>query len=215
MSRQHLPSLKESRGFTLIEVIVVIAIIAVLAAVVFPLIGRAKIAAYNSGHTAALRNVAAAQAIYAEQNDGRTSYNTSELVAHGMDNRLLSSPIDPFPKGAANVYRWYAERPERITSYRDSVLTMPDCVGDSLVDKIVESKGGGWAMIQADPPDAADQRLASYQDTAFYGRRFLRLRFDGGVVLRHVTWKRQSDGSYMTSSLWFFTDELDLFPFEN
>jgi prepilin-type N-terminal cleavage/methylation domain-containing protein len=203
------------RGFTLIEILVVTGILAILAALIFPMMGRARISAYNSGHTVALRNIALSQQIYSE-NSGEC-YNTFDLVESGMDSRLLASPLDPFSEGVANVFRnsplGNESGPRKITKYKDSVIEIVDAISPAMIEKLKESNGGGWAMIQAQPPDSDDPKLAGFKDTTLYANRILRLKFDGSVASRPVIWKLTPEGNYMTSWGWFYTDDHNIFEF--
>lgn len=204
---------KSQRGFTLIEILVVLGIVIVLAAVIFPALGRAKISAYNTGHAVALKNVGVARQLYEDTNGGEC-FDTSLLVNSGMDPKLLASPIDPFPEGAANVYRKSPLGDEkgtrRVTNFKDSVITLND-VGGKL-DGLKESSGGGWAIIQAEPPNSGDPKLADFKDAVLYANRIVRLRFDGSVVSRAVIWKQLSHGNYATNWGWLFTDDFKIFP---
>ena len=58
------------RGFTLIELLVVIAIIAILAALIFPTFGRSRNSARSAVCQSNLRQLAAAEALYLEDNAG-------------------------------------------------------------------------------------------------------------------------------------------------
>ncbi len=199
------------RAFTLLELLVATAIIAVLAGLIFPALGRAKISSYNTAQTTALRNVGVAHSLYVEESGAY--YHTKGLVATGMDAALLASPMDPIQNGAANLYRSFNDHEDWVSTYRDSTLTLADCVGESLFARVLDSPGGGWAIVQSEPPDSSDPRLIHFNATGMYAKRFIRLQFDGSVVHRPVVWRRQPNGQYMTSTLWYFTDNADLFEF--
>ena len=63
-----------SRAFTLIEMLVVIAVIAVLAAILFPVLGQAKRSAKASACVAGLRQFGTAHGLYAADWDDRLAY---------------------------------------------------------------------------------------------------------------------------------------------
>lgn len=62
--------IRKSKGFTLIELLVVIAIIAVLAAILFPVFARAREQARAASCLANMKELGAAVAMYASDNDG-------------------------------------------------------------------------------------------------------------------------------------------------
>jgi len=65
-SRQSRPKVS---GFTLMEILVVIAIITVLAAIAFPIVGRVRSNSYRADALSRMRSLAAATQKYAEMND--------------------------------------------------------------------------------------------------------------------------------------------------
>lgn len=60
-----------SRGFTLVEVLVVVAIIAVLAAILFPVFISAKQSAYSASCLSNIRNLSSAEKLYSSDYDDR------------------------------------------------------------------------------------------------------------------------------------------------
>lgn len=100
--------IKESRslGITLIELLVVIAIIAVLAAILFPIISRAKDKAGETTDISNLRQLAAAGAIYSESHNIPYPLDIHVLVKTGqISKELIISPRDSTPRGIAGEYR--------------------------------------------------------------------------------------------------------------
>jgi type IV pilus assembly protein PilA len=72
---------KNEKGFTLIELMIVIAIIGILAAIAIPQFSAYRIRSYNSSSQADLRNAATAQEAYFVDWDTYAD-TTSKLVAH-------------------------------------------------------------------------------------------------------------------------------------
>lgn len=89
---------KEREGFTLIEILVVIAIVAILAAILFPVFARARENARRSSCASNLKQLALSVLQYAMDNDGR-------LVPYslGSDESRLD-PIQPYIKNRQIVY---------------------------------------------------------------------------------------------------------------
>ena len=73
---QRTPAFSVQRGFTLIELLVVIAIIAILAGMLLPSLGKAKVRAQNLQCMNNLRQVMLAWQLYAEDNRGTLPFNT-------------------------------------------------------------------------------------------------------------------------------------------
>lgn len=66
-----MPGVERHRGFTLVELLVVVGIIAMLVAILLPVLQRARDQALRAKCAANLHNVAASLAIYANENKGR------------------------------------------------------------------------------------------------------------------------------------------------
>ncbi|MFO7945528.1 MAG: prepilin-type N-terminal cleavage/methylation domain-containing protein, partial [Armatimonadota bacterium] len=71
--------MKSIRGFTIAEVLGVVAIIAILAAILFPVFARAREKARDASCRANLANIAMALRTYALENDGRYPPDDNDL----------------------------------------------------------------------------------------------------------------------------------------
>jgi prepilin-type N-terminal cleavage/methylation domain-containing protein len=78
------------KGFTLVEIMIVVAIIALLAAIAFPNLLRAKITSNDSLAKATLRAMSTAAESYATANSGNYSSDVTSLT--GATPAYLNSP---------------------------------------------------------------------------------------------------------------------------
>lgn len=83
-------------GFTLIEILVTIAIMGILAAILFPVFAAAKKKSKQSACISNLRQIGAALQIYRQENDERLPrYLSSLYPGFVSDKRLFVCPLDP------------------------------------------------------------------------------------------------------------------------
>ena len=86
------------KAFTLIEILVVVAIISILAAILFPVLSRAKEASHIAVCTSNLRQIAVAELEYGADNNG----NFNARIQGGFNTTYLLS-IGPYCKDAAKL----------------------------------------------------------------------------------------------------------------
>lgn len=96
------------RGFTLIEILVVIAIIAILAAILFPVFGRAKDAAKRTSCLSNMRQIGYALTMYLSEADDRMPDRRDLKVSLGYRPWTSWPPSDPRSGWAAIVLEPYA-----------------------------------------------------------------------------------------------------------
>jgi prepilin-type N-terminal cleavage/methylation domain-containing protein len=91
---------RRSSGFTLIELLVVIAIIAILAAILFPVFAKAKMAAITASCESNIKQIGAAMAMYIDANDGRLPrYDNNDLGGIGATRVMWWDRVRPYLKG--------------------------------------------------------------------------------------------------------------------
>lgn len=99
------------KGFSLVEILVVLFIVAIVAAIIFPVFSRAKDQAKNTVCVSNLRQVYAAMKLYESDNDGYP-FSTG---ASSLSPAYLSTPLycyNPFDKRMKADYYIYGRRTE-------------------------------------------------------------------------------------------------------
>lgn len=211
-------TVKARRAFTLVEVLIVIAVLAVLVAILLPVTNNARIQARRTVVLSNLRQIGQAMEVYLQDYDSVSGRHATDLVdAKLVPPALLESPFDPIREGLANYHRFISpEMGRKTTPYKDSVLVLDEVVGPSLTRQVAESRGSGWAVsfvdnlpVFNDPLQGESGIFVSAIKGAYY-----RLGFDGSVVRRSVIEKsRNTSGAFetYTSMTWLYTDEADRF----
>lgn len=175
---------KDSKAFTLIEIVVVIAIIAILAAILFPAFARAKHAGFVTQNIAHMKQLGLSAALYASDNGAFPQDFVALSVLPEFDPRICASPLDPSEIGIANsVNASYGSTLSSPTSFKRTYVSNGD-LGIPNADLHAESQdlpGDGWLI------DPTDLVIADFSNVRTWKGTYRRLRFDGGVFVKRFS----------------------------
>lgn len=87
--------MEKQRGFTLLEMMVVVAIIAILAAILIPNFTRARAQAMTSACMGNIKTIATALELYYTDNQAYPAATNKSVQSLGLSGYLNQTPIDP------------------------------------------------------------------------------------------------------------------------
>ena len=181
-------------GFTLVELLTVVAVITVLVGILIPVIQGAKQRAKVSNDISQLRQLGAAASLYANQNDERFPAGCPELVdAKLVPTQLCGGMNDANPSGSVNLFldSHGVEIPSYLglkVPYKHSFLGFRELRFDAAktASELKDATNTGWLVD-----------LSEAKPSEPYGRtwegRYRRLLYDTSVRTFNTSW---SSGTY-------------------
>lgn len=191
--------LHSRKAITLTEVLVVVLIIAILAALVYPLFGRSREEARQAGCITDLKQIYTAVCAYAGDNDGvqslaTLSANTLSLHPYVKSKEIYFCPDFPKPFRAINIgssYTWNFIHP----ASTDSRIPEEDRrLGDRQIQEMaasLEKKGNNYALLTCFWHDELFYYPSEKKyDSALQGAMVIELRENGSVYRGRMPYPR-------------------------
>jgi prepilin-type N-terminal cleavage/methylation domain-containing protein len=172
---------RAKKGFTLVELLIVIAVILVVAAITTPVISRAKYGALLTSDLSNLRQIGQAAEMYHLSYDEWT-YSVTPLVENGLvPPKLLSASTDTYPRGIANkAAEVVRERPRPYYPFRNSYISQHDYgVKSTRLQYPGEFPASGWLLLLTEYEPVSTLYVPTLPEF-----RYLRLCYDGSIVKR-------------------------------
>ena len=180
------------RGFTLIEVIVVLSILSVLVALLLPVLSRARDAARVAQAASNLHQIGVALELYRSDNDGEVMYGRAYEMGLPTELSLYGGPVVPEMLIGGTNGLWsspcgqHSDTPPA-ESTGTNLGYFPSDLDEEPWRAYVEAKGG-TAIVAADSNcNPADVPLSA----AFYKKLHLGLGLDGHVEKKVVSTFRE------------------------
>lgn len=178
-------------GFTLVELLVVVAIIAILVSLVFPVLLRAKASGKKTSDIARMRQLGQASALYA--NDSSVAFGATGcpvLVELGLVQAVMcGADSDIFPKGTANFID--SKLPadvygSLVTAYKNSFVGLREMSLDhESPERLPYSDNSGWLVMLQELDQTTPWQPA-------LNSTYHRLQYDGAVTNRRVTTRKST-----------------------
>lgn len=194
-------------AFSLVEILVVIAIVCILVGIVLPVLGKAKVAARGTDDLNRLKQIGLAAALYQEDYDNQITRGIDVLVQSGrISPSLAAFSGDSTYKGIGNVVASQDDLFPGLGGdislpYKNSTIGLREYrVGSNADNYLLGGPSGGWLL---DFTQMSKQRSPDYIDSV---GKYRRLCFDTSVAVRRP---RTSDcgGGECRMLVTFFVDD--------
>jgi prepilin-type N-terminal cleavage/methylation domain-containing protein/prepilin-type processing-associated H-X9-DG protein len=150
-------TMKERRGFTLVELLVVVAIIAILAALLFPVLAQASAAARKSSCTSNLKQLAMAFTQYFQDYDETFPANGVNHLTGVQDiEKLWIRQIQPYAKNDGILHCPGDNVRNAQRTFSDALRAEQDQPGLPAL-----SYGANWDMMSAAKDGRPEAKIAS------------------------------------------------------
>ncbi len=180
---------QRKKAFTLIEILVVLTILAILAALIFPVLANSQRGAVTVEDKSKLRQLALAHNLYVET-VGDVAPSIEALITHQqLPKELCASNLDQFSEGMSNAFRriYAGQAPEakyKITFFSLSTFAMQSAAFRNEHEKCSNLGYFLWPLDFRHSPSANEIDLEGpyYRVTtegSLLKRRFAPVRFTG------------------------------------
>lgn len=187
-----------ARGFTLVEILVVILVLAVIAAILYPVLTTGRVKSNESVCISQLRQIGKAFEMYQEDYGYRPLRLHNLWPVYVSDKRLFVCPNDAWT--ARGGWAWSAWGKHNTPPEK---WPFPISYGYFFANHIHDAD---WELAQAQPGrpgyvvcvlhgEQTDHRLEPDEAPYFQGRT-LRLCFDGSVIARDIRYKSGAFNSW-------------------
>jgi prepilin-type N-terminal cleavage/methylation domain-containing protein len=183
-----------NRAFTLIEVLMVVAIVAIMAALLFPVLTKARSRAYLVQDVSQMRQIYVAVDLYSSDNEEHLPPSLLYVAPYAKSTEVFASPADPYRRGIPGVPDFPANM------YDGADLRSPFRISYAFLVPMAAYYGlpDLWINERRNDPGYGLLALSMYNDRAYtvlpacqidyYRWQFTehRIRMDGSYQAAHV-----------------------------